>query len=380
MIYFDNNASTMLDPQVLEAMLPYLRDQYANPSSVHFFGQQSKYAIETAREQVAAAIGTRPRQVVFTGGGTEANVLAIRGTLANSPGKRHIVTTQVEHDSVLRLAEQLETEGYRVTRLGVDRQGLLDPAEFEAALTEDTALASIMHANNETGVIFPIERLAEIASARGVPLHTDATQSIGKLPIDVSSLPVSLLTMAAHKFHGPKGVGVLYIRRGLHLRPQLAGGHQERDLRGGTENVPGIVGTGEALRLAVELLPDEDTRVRALRDRLEQGVLGTVAGSHLIGDHQHRLPNTANIAFEALGAEAILMLLSNEGICASSGAACASGSLDPSHVLQAMQVPGQISHGAIRFSLSRFNTDAEVEEALAVVPRVIAKLRSLPPR
>lgn len=379
LVYLDNNATTMLDPKVLDTMLPYLREQYANPSSIHYFGQQARHAVETAREQVAAALGARPRQIVFTGGGTEANHLAIRGALAARPEKRHFVTTRVEHDSVLRLAERLADEGYRVTYLGVDRRGQVDLAEFEASLTDDTALASIMQANNETGVIFPIERLAEIAAARGVPLHTDATQTVGKLAIDVNRLPVSLLTLAAHKLHGPKGVGVLYLRRGMKVRSQLVGGHQERDLRAGTENVAGIVGAGEALRLAVEHLDEENTRVRDLRDRLESGLLTAIPATHPIGDREHRLPNTANVAFEALEAEAILMLLSNEGICASSGAACSSGSLEPSHVLQAMGVPERIAHGAIRLSLSRFNTDADIERALSVMPRVIERLRALEP-
>lgn len=379
LVYLDNNATTMLDPKVLEAMLPYLREQYANPSSIHYFGQQARHAVETAREQVAAALGARPRRIVFTGGGTEANHLAIRGALVARPEKRHFVTTRVEHDSVLRLAERLADEGYRVTYLGVDRRGQVDPAELEASLTDDTALVSIMHANNETGVIFPIERLAEVAAARGVPLHTDATQTVGKLPIDVSRLAVSLLTLAAHKLHGPKGVGVLYLRRGVKVRSQLVGGHQERDLRGGTENVAGIVGTGEALRLAVQHLDAENTRVRELRDRLESGLLTVIPATHPIGDREHRLPNTANVAFEALEAEAILMLLSNEAICASSGAACSSGSLEPSHVLQAMGVPERVAHGAIRFSLSRFNTDADIERALSVMPRVIERLRALEP-
>lgn len=377
LVYLDNNATTALDPRVLEAMLPFLREQYANPSSLHYFGQQARHAIETAREQVAAAIGARPRQIVFTGGGTEANHLAIRGALAAAPGKRHLVTTPVEHDSVRRLVERLAEEGYRVTTLGVDRTGQIDPAEFEAALSEDTALASIMHANNETGVIFPLERLAEIAAARGVPLHTDATQTVGKLPVNVAKLPVSLLTLAAHKFHGPKGVGVLYLRRGARVQPQLLGGHQEHDLRAGTENVAGVVGAGEALRLAVEHLDEENTRVRALRDRLESELLSRVEAAHPIGDREHRLPNTANVAFEALQAEAILMLLSNEGICASSGSACSSGSLEPSHVLQAMGVPERIAHGAIRLSLSRFNSDADVDYALERVPPAIQRLRML---
>ncbi|HOA74562.1 MAG TPA: cysteine desulfurase NifS [Phycisphaerae bacterium] len=377
LVYLDNNATTALDPRVLEAMMPYLREQYANPSSIHYFGQQARHAVETAREQVAAAIGAKPRQIVFTGGGTEANALAIRGTLAARPDKRHFVTTRIEHDSVLRLAEQLAREGYRVTYIGVDRAGRVDPAEFEAAMSDDTALASIMHANNETGVIQPIQALAEIAAARRVPLHTDATQSVGKLPVDVSKLPVSLLTMAAHKFHGPKGVGVLYIARGTRVLPQLLGGHQERDLRAGTENVAGVVGTGEAIRLAIEHLGEENTRVRGLRDRLEAGLLAGIPAAHPIGDREHRLPNTANIGFEGLQAEAILMLLSNEGICASSGSACSSGSLEPSHVLQAMGVPEAIAHGAIRFSLSRFNQDADVDRVLEIMPRAIERLRAI---
>lgn len=376
MIYLDNNATTMLDPRVLDAMLPYLREQYANPSSVHYFGQRARHAVEMAREQVAAAIGASPRQIVFTGSGTEANALAIRGVLASRPEKRHFITTRVEHDSVLRLAEQLESaEGYRVTYLDVDRQGQLDPAAFEAALCDETALASIMHANNETGVVFPIEQLARMAEARGVPLHTDATQTVGKLPVDVTKLDVSLLTMAPHKFHGPKGVGALYMRRGVRVQPLLLGGHQEHDHRAGTENVAGVVGTGEALKLAIEHLDEETTRVREMRDRLEQGILTAVAGTHGIGDRERRLPNTADIAFEALQAEAILMLLSNEGICASSGSACSSGSLDPSHVLQAMGVPSHIGHGAIRFSLSRFNTDDDINTTLGAIPRIIHKLR-----
>jgi cysteine desulfurase len=380
MIYFDNNATTMLDPRVLEAMLPYLREQYANPSSVHHFGQQARHAVETAREQMAAALGAASRQIIFTGGGTEANALAIRGLLASRPARRHFVTTTVEHDSVLRLAEQLRTEGYHVTWLGVDRLGRLDPAEFEVALRDDTAMASIMHANNETGVLFPIEQLGEIAAARGVPLHVDATQTVGKLPIDVSRLPVQLLTLAAHKFHGPKGVGALYIARRTRLRPQLLGGHQERDLRAGTENVAGIAGMAAALQLAVEHLQEENTRVRSLRDRLEAGILEQIPIAHVNGDRQQRLPNTTNIGFEALEAEAILMLLSNHGLCASSGSACSSGSLEPSHVLRAMGIEQPVAHGAVRFSLSRFNTELDVDQALKSVPQVIARLQALRPR
>jgi cysteine desulfurase len=361
-------------------MLPFLREQYANPSSVHHFGQQARHAVETAREQVAAVIGASPRQITFTGSGTEANHLAIRGVLAARPGKRHFVTTAVEHDSILRLAEQLVNEGYGVSYVEVDRLGRIDPDEFAAALTDETALASVMHANNETGVIFPIERLGEIAASKNVPLHVDATQTIGKMAIDVKKLPVQLLTMAAHKFHGPKGMGAVYVGRKVRVRPQLLGGHQERDMRAGTENVPGIVGMAAALQLAIEHLDEENTRVRAMRDRLEREILDRVPNSHLNGDREQRIPNTTNISFEALEAEAILMLLSNHELCASSGSACSTGSLEPSHVLQAMGIDPIIAHGAIRFSLSRFNTEAEIDRALEIVPEVIERLRAVQPR
>jgi len=380
LIYFDNNATTMIDPAVVEAMLPWLREQYANPSSVHAFGQRARHEVETAREQVAAAVGGRPREVVFTSGGTEANHLAIRGALAARAPKRHVVTTAVEHHSVLRLAQRLEGEGYRLTYVGVDPLGRIDLAEFEAALTGETALVSVMHANNETGVVFPIRKLAEITAARGIPLHVDAIQTAGKLPFDMAELPVNLLTMSAHKFHGPKGVGAVCVRRGTRLRGLLVGGQQEGGLRAGTENVSGIVGMGEALRLAAGHLNDENTHVRALRDRLEAGILDRLPVACPIGDRGDRLANTANIGFEAMGAEAILMLLSNEGLCASSGSACSSGSLEPSHVLAAMGVSESIAHGAIRFSLSRFSTSQEVDRALEIVPRVIERLAAALPR
>ncbi len=379
-IYLDNNATTRPDPRVVEAMLPFLTERYANPSSVHLFGQQVRHAIETAREQVAAALGSKPRQIVFTGGGTEANALAIRGALAGRPDKRHFITTAVEHDSVLRLAEQLQKEGYRVTYLGVDTLGRLDMAELQASLDDETALVSVMHANNETGVLFPIEEIGKLTSARGVPLHVDATQTVGKLPVDVSRLPVQLLTLAAHKFHGPKGAGAVYVGRGVRIRPQILGGHQERDLRAGTENVAGIVGMGVAIQLAMDHLDEENTRVRALRDRLERGILERISIAHVNGDREHRLPNTTNIGFEALEAEAVLMLLSKEGVCVSSGSACSSGSLEPSHVLKAMGIDPRIAHGAVRFSLSRFTTDEEIERTLEIVPAAIERLRSLQPR
>lgn len=379
-IYLDNNATTRVDPRVVEAMAPFWCEKYANPSSVHLFGQQVRHAVETAREQVAAALNGKPRQVVFTGGGSEANDLAIRGVLAGRADKRHFITTAVEHDSVLRPAEQLVKEGYRVTLLPVDTLGRLDLDALDAALDGDTALVSVMWANNETGVIFPIEEVARRTQARGVPLHVDATQAFGKLPVDVSRVPAQVLTLAAHKFHGPKGVGIVYVGRGVRLRPRVLGGHQERGLRAGTENVPGIVGTGVAAGLAVEHLHEETGRVRALRDRLERGILERVAIARVNGDVERRLPNTTNIGFEGLEAEAILMLLSRRELCASSGSACSSGSLEPSHVLKAMGVDERIAHGAVRFSLSRFTTDEEIDRALQIVPAAIERLRELEPR
>lgn len=379
-IYFDNNATTMVDPRVVEVMLPHLREQYANPSSLHRLGQQARHAVETAREQVATSLGVQPRHIVFASGGTEANHLAIRGVLRTRAGKRHLVTTAIEHDSVLRPAERLAGEGYRVTYLGVDTSGRVDPAEFQAALSDDTALASVMHANNETGIVQPIEEIGRIAANRGVPLHVDAVQTVGKLPLDVRNLPVQLLTLAAHKFHGPKGVGALYVAPRTRLHPDMVGGHQERDLRAGTENVAAIVGMAEALRLAVEHLEADAAYVAALRDRLESGILEAVSIAQVNGSREYRVPNTTNIGFEALEAEAVLMLLSNEGICVSSGAACSSGSLEPSHVLRAMGIDPRTAHGAVRFSLSRFNTAKEVEAVLDVLPRVVARLHEMQPR
>lgn len=376
-IYLDNNATTMMDPRVFETMRPFLLDQYANPSSTHHFGQQARHAVETARERIASLLGLTANQVVFTSGGTEANDLAIRGMLAARPDKRHLVTTAVEHDSVLRLARRIEKEGYRVSYLGVDQRGRLDPAEFEAALGDDTALASVMHANNETGVVFPLEQLGQIAASKGVPLHIDAVQTMGKLAVDWGKCPAQLITLAAHKFHGPKGIGALCIKRGVRPRPRLVGGHQEGDLRPGTENVPAIVGMAEALALAAAHIEEENARIRALRDRIETGIRQRVPSAHLLGDRELRLPNTASIGFEALEAEAILMLLSNHGICASSGSACGSGSLEPSHVLTAMGLDERVVHGAVRFSLSRFTTDADVDRVIEVVPKIIERLKSV---
>jgi len=380
LIYLDNNATTQPAPEVVEAMLPFLRDRYANPSSLYHAAQQVRFAVECAREQVAALVNAKPRRIVFTSGGTESNHLAIRGLLAARPEKHHLITTAVEHDSVLRLCDQLQREGYDVTRLGVDRQGRLDLEQLKAAITPQTALLSVMHANNETGVVFPIERIGEIARERGIALHVDAAQTAGKIPIDVTRMPVDLLSFAAHKLHGPKGVGALYMGPGVRLRAQLFGGHQEHGLRAGTENVPGIVGFGRAAELAARYLPEEGTRLRELRDRLEAGILDRVSYARRLGDPDNRLPNTTCIGFASLEAEAILILLSQQGICASSGSACSSGSLEPSHVLTAMGIDRALIHGAIRLSLSRFNTVEEIDRFLATLPALLRRLEPLAPR
>jgi cysteine desulfurase len=377
LVYLDNNATTRPDPRVVDAMLPFLGERFANPSSLYHAAQQVRYAVEVARGQVAGLIEAPPRQIVFTSGGTESNHLAIRGVLAARPDRRHVITTAVEHDCILQLCAQLRREGCEVTCLGVDERGRLDLDRLEAAITPQTALLSVMHANNETGVIFPIEQIAAIARRHGVPLHVDAAQSVGKIPIDVDTLGADLLSIAAHKLHGPKGVGALYVRRGVRLRGQLLGGHQEHDLRAGTENVPGIVGFGVAAELAARHLPEELGRVRELRDRLESGILERVPYARRLGDADNRLPNTTNIGFASLEAEAILIVLSSHGICASSGSACSSGSLEPSHVLTAMGIDRALMHGAIRLSLSRFNTTEEIDRVIDVMPSLLKRLEPL---
>ena len=377
MIYFDNNATTQPLPEVIDAMLTVLKEAYANPSSVHRFGQSVRHRVECAREQVAKAIGALPKEIIFTSGGTESINLAIRGALPMDPQKRHVVTTAVEHSATLRVTEQLEAEGYTVDYVGVDREGRLDEAEWEAKLTDRTALATLMHANNETGVIFDVARLAAIAAKLQVPVHVDAAQSAGKLPIDVSSWPVQLVSLAAHKFHGPKGVGALYVQRRTRLAPLIVGGSQERQLRGGTEHVAGIVGMGVAAEAAVRDSHDVARKVGGLRDALESGLLANVPLAHVNGRGACRIYNTSNISFEGLEAEAVLLLLSEAGVCASSGAACSSGSLGPSHVLKAMGIEERIAHGAIRFSLSRFSARAEVDRVLTIVPQLLSRLTVL---
>lgn len=376
-VYFDNNATTRLAPEVLEAMVPYLKDLYGNPSSIHRFGSQVAKKIQESREQVAALLGASdPIEIVFTSCGTEGDNAAIRGILESQPEKRRIVTTQVEHPAVLGLCQHLEKRGYRVTWLGVDEEGMLDLAELRDALTEDTAVVSIMYANNETGVIFPIQEIGELVKSRGIPFHVDAVQAAGKVPLDVKNSPIDLLTISGHKFHGPKGVGALYIRRGVTFRPFIIGGHQERNRRAGTENVPGIVGMGKAAELALKHL-DKARKVQELRDSLERSILLTCPGSRVNGHRERRLPNTLNMSFEYLEGEAILVLLDQYGICASTGSACTAGSVEPSHVLRAMKVPANYIQGAVRLSLSRYNTEEEVRYVGEKMPLVIERLRGL---
>ena len=378
LIYLDNNATTKPDPAVVEAMLPYLTEWYGNPSSVHRFGQRSRKAIDTARTQVAGLIGAADGEIAFTGGGTEAINWAIRGLLEARAPRRRIVTSVVEHSATRELCKQLAREGVEVIEVAVDRSGAIDLDALREAITEETALVSLLLANNETGVIFPIEQIAQFCKARRVPFHCDGTQGVGKIAVNVKELAVDAMSFAPHKFHGPKGIGVLYARRGVRVRPLIIGGPQENSKRGGTENVPGIVGTGVACELCAQHLP-EMSRVKALRDRLETQILHTIDQTFVNGDHEKRVPNTTNVSFARLEAEAILLLLSEQGACASAGAACSSGSLEPSHVLKAMNLDPKISHGAIRFSLSRFTTDGEVDRALELLPPIIRKLRAVLP-
>ncbi len=377
-IYLDNNATTSVAPSVLSAMLPYLTEFYGNPSSMHRFGGQVAKALQTAREQVADLIGALPSEMIFTSCGTEGNNTAIRSALATLPDRRHIITTQVEHACVLNLCKTLEKQGYRVTYLSVDAAGQLDLMELEAALTGDTAVVSTMYANNETGVIFPVEKIGALVKSYGALFHVDAVQAVGKVPIHLQNSSIDLLTLSGHKFHAPKGTGALFVRRGVRFRPLLIGGHQERNRRGGTENVAGIVGLGQAAALAQRNL-DAMASVQALRDHLEQAVLATIPDTVVNGRGSPRLPNTSNIGFKYIEGEAILLMLDREGICASSGSACTSDSLEPSHVLRAMGLPYSVLHGSIRFSLSRYTTLAEIEQVLRILPEIVGKLRVLSP-
>ncbi|HIP39456.1 MAG TPA: cysteine desulfurase NifS [Desulfocapsa sulfexigens] len=381
-IYMDNNATTRIAPEVVDAMMPFLTDCYGNPSSMHNFGGQVGDAVEKARAQVAALIGADAKEITFTSCGTESDSTAILSALQAFPEKRHIVTTRVEHPAVKNLCENLDRltgHKHRVTRLMVEADGTLDMNAYEEALAEDTAIVSVMWANNETGVIFPVEKMAAMARERGILFHTDAVQAVGKIPINLSELDIDFLSLSGHKLHAPKGVGVLYVKRGTPFVPFLAGGHQEEGRRGGTENVASIVGLGKACEFAGKMMEDENTKVRALRDKLEEGLLASVPKSMLNGHKTDRLPNTANISFEFVEGEAILLHMNLYNICASSGSACTSGSLEPSHVLRAMGVPFTAAHGSIRFSLSIYNTEEEVDFVLEKMPPIIAELRKLSP-
>lgn len=378
-IYLDNNATTKVDDAVVEAMLPYLTQYYGNPSSMHTFGGQVGKAINQARSQVAALLGAESSEIIFTSCGTEGDNAAIRAALLAQPDKRHIVTTQVEHAAVLNVCKQLESQGYTVTYLSVNRQGQLDLDELEASLTGNTALVSIMYANNETGVIFPIEQIGQILKERDITFHVDAVQAVGKIPLNMKTSTIDMLTLSGHKLHAPKGVGALYVRKGVRFRPLLVGGHQERGRRGGTENVAGIVGLGKAAELELSHLEAATKREKQLRDRLEKTLLATIPECEVNGDRKNRLPNTSSIGFKYIEGEAILLSLNQYGICASSGSACTSGSLEPSHVLRSMGLPYSILHGSIRFSLSRYTTDAEIDQVLAVMPGIVERLRAMSP-
>jgi len=378
-IYLDNNATTRTAPEVVEAMLPFFSELYGNASSMHSFGGQVGKHLARAREQVAALIGAHPAEIIFTSCGTESNNAAIMGTLYSYPEKKHIIICRVEHPAVLNVGHHLQARGYRVTELGVDHQGTLNLDELRAAFKEDTALVSIMAANNETGVLFPINEIAAIAKERGIPFHTDAVQAVGKIPMDMSTSSIDLLSLSGHKLHAPKGIGALYIRKGTKFSPFMIGGHQEGGRRGGTENVPYIVGLGRAAAFVTEHLEEENTRVRALRDRLETELIQRIPNTRINGDPVHRLPNTSNLSFEYIEGESILMLLNEEGICASSGSACTSGSLQPSHVLRAMGVPFTAAHGSVRFSLSIYNDDADIDHVIKVMPPIIERIREMSP-
>lgn len=378
MIYLDNNATTQPAPEVVQAMLPFLTESYGNPSSVHRFGQRARQAVDEARVQIAQLVGGSDSELLFTGGGTEAINTAIRGILSARAPRRQVITSTVEHSATRELCMQLGKDGWEIIEIPVDHLGNLDIEQLKSALTPDTALVSLIWANNETGVIFPIAEIAAMCRTAGVPVHCDATQAIGKIPVNFRELGVDSASFASHKFHGPKGVGALYTRKGLRFKPLLIGGPQERGRRGGTENVAGIVGMGTAATLAEAGLR-EMPRVSQLRDALEHRILKTITDTAINGTRDQRLPNTTNIGFSRLEAEAILLLLSEQGICASAGAACSSGSLEPSHVLRAMRIDEKLAHGAIRFSLSRFTTPAEIERTLEILPGIVGRLRSVLP-
>lgn len=378
-LYFDNNATTQVAQEVLDSMLPYFRDYYGNPSSMHTFGGQVYRRIEEAREQVALLIGAEPDEIIFTSCGTESDNTAIMSAIETNPAKKHIITTKVEHPAVLNFCKNLGRKGYRVTYLPVDNKGRLEIESFLRAIDDDLVIVSIMYANNETGVIFPIEKIGHILKERKVVFHTDAVQIVGKLPVNVKDLPVDMLTLSGHKIHAPKGIGALYVRKGTRFYPYIIGGHQENGRRAGTENVAFIIGLGKACEIAAKSIQKEINFVKKLRDKLEKGLLNNCPDASINGDRENRLPNTSNISFEFVEGEAVLLRLNEYGICASSGSACTSGSLEPSHVLRAMGVRNTAIHGSVRFSLSRYNQEEEVNKVIEVMPGIIKDLRLISP-
>ncbi len=380
MVYLDYNATTPLDSRVKEKMSPYLEEIYSNPSSVYKFAKSSRRAIEEARQKVASLLGAKSSEIIFTSSGTESNNTVIKG-LALIPGnkRKHIITSKVEHHAILSPCKFLERMGFEVTYLNVDEYGVVDTDELKRSLRNDTLLVSIMYANNEVGTIQPIKKIAEIVHTKGAFFHTDAVQAVGKLPLDVKELGVDFLSLSAHKFYGPKGIGALYVREGVKFEPLLHGGHHERNRRASTENVAGIVGLGEAAVIAKKEMFEEEKKIRYLRDKLEKGILEKIPEVRLNGHPQKRLYNTLNVCIKYIEGESILVNLDFEGICASSGSACSSGSLEPSHVLLAMGIPHEIAHGSLRFSLGKYNTESDIDKVLDVLPPIVEKLRSISP-
>ncbi len=378
-IYLDNNATTAVAPEVAEAIQPYYHELYGNPSSMHLFGGQLHRRIEEARAKVAALIGAEPEEIIFTSCGTESDNTAIMSAVESYPHKRHVISTRVEHPAVLSFVRHLARKGYRLSLVPVDAMGRFDMDFFMKSLDEDTAVVSVMHANNETGVIFPIEEIGAMLRERNILFHTDAVQTTGKIPIDVKGLPVDMLSLSGHKLHAPKGIGALYVKKGTRFYPYIIGGHQEHGRRAGTENVASIIALGEACELAQGTLQTEAVHVARLRDKLENALLEKCPDPRINGDTSSRLPNTSNISFEYVEGEAILLRIYEFGICASSGSACTSGSLEPSHVLRAMGIPFTAIHGSIRFSLSRYTTEEEIDKVIEIVPPIIKELRTLSP-
>ena len=379
-VYLDNNATTRIAPEALAAMLPFLQKHYGNPSSMHAFGGHVARHVQHARDQISSLLGCNSEEIIFTSCGTESDNLGIIGALeALTNERRHLITSMVEHPAVKNTISYLGKKGYRATELPVDRQGMIDLGQLQESISDETALVSIMYANNETGVIFPIEQIGQIVKERGVLLHVDAVQAVGKLPLNMKNSAIDLLSLSGHKIHAPKGVGALYVRKGVRLRPIIIGGHQERGRRGGTEAVPNIIALGKAAELAQQHIAEENNQVKARRDRLERWILENIPATGLNGHPEQRLPNTCNIGFEYVEGEAILLSLSKVGICASSGSACTSGSLEPSHVLRAMGVPFSSIHGSIRLSLSRYTTDEDIDYVIEHLPLIIERLRRISP-